>query len=71
MRQEDEVVDLSADVGGPLSGPATSQQRLQPGARVEHREELLFEVDDDKFEEESDVVSAVVAVPDRQENEDA
>ena len=70
VRQEDQVVDLPADVGGPLSGLAVSQQRLQPGARIQDREELLFKVDDDELEEEGDVVAAVVAVPDRQKDQD-
>lgn len=69
MGQEDQVVDLSAKVGGPLSGHATSQQRLEPGAGIEHGEKLFFEVDDDELEEECDVVSAVISVPDGQEDE--
>lgn len=69
VRQEEEVVHLSADVGGPPGDRVSLQQRLQPGALVNHQKEILLEVHDDELVDERDVVAAVVAVPDRQEDE--
>ena len=40
MRQEEEVVDLSADPSGKVEGRVLGEQGLQPRAVVQHSEEL-------------------------------
>ena len=70
VRKEEEVVQLAAHVAGVSEGLVSGQERLEPGASVEHWEELLFEVYYQELAEEGDVVAAVVAVPHGQEDED-
>ena len=40
MRQEEQVIDLAADPSGKIEGWIFLEQRLKPGAVVEHCEEL-------------------------------
>ncbi len=64
------MVNLSANISSPPGSLVAGDQGLQPGAGVQDWEELFFEVNDDELEEEGDVVAAVVAVPNRQKEED-
>jgi len=69
VRQEKKIVDFSYDRSTKAESAILSQERLKPGARVQHWEELFLEVYDQEFAEEGDVVAAVVAVPNGQEGE--
>ena len=69
MRQEKKIVDFSYDRSTKAESAILSQERLKPGAGVQHWEELFLEVYDQEFAEEGDVVAAVVAVPDGEEGE--
>ena len=67
MRKEKEIVEFSYDGSAKAQSTVLSQERLKPGAGVQHWEELFLEVYDQEFAEEGDVVAAVVAVPDGEE----
>ena len=66
--QEEEVVKLANERGAETEGAVRSQERLEPGAGVQHWEELFLEVYNEEFAEERNVVAAVIAVPDGEES---